>query len=91
MRIKHKGLRRLAVGKTPIGIDPALLRKLNRILAALAVIRDPASLDNPGWQLHRLKGGRLAGHWSIRVTANWRVTFRFEDGEAVDVNFIDYH
>ena len=40
--------------------------------------------------LHPLKGDR-AGQWSVRVSGNWRVVFRFEDGEAVDVDLIDYH
>ncbi len=43
-----------------------------------------------GFRLHPLKGHR-AGQWSVRVSGNWRVVFRFEDGEAVDVDMIDYH
>ena len=58
-------------------------------LIAAAATR-PGELDNPAWRLHPLKGD-LDGHWSIRVTNNWRVTFRFEEGEAVDLNLIDYH
>ena len=46
--------------------------------------------DAPGFRLHPLKGDR-AGQWSVRVSGNWRVVFRFEDGEAVDVDLIDYH
>ena len=42
------------------------------------------------FRLHPLKGGR-AGQWSVRVSGNWRVVFRFEDGEAVDVDLVDYH
>ena len=44
----------------------------------------------PGFRLHPLKGDR-AGQWSVRVSANWRVVFRFDDGEVVDVDLIDYH
>ena len=91
MRIKHKGLRQLAEGGTPRRIDSALWRKLRRILAALQAAREVSELNNPGWRLHKLKGGALAGYWSVRVTANWRVVFRFMNGEAVDVDFIDYH
>ena len=91
MKIKHKGLRQLAAGGTPKRIDSALWRKLRRILAALQAARDPSELNNPGWRLHRLKGGGRAGYWSVRVTANWRVVFRFENGEAIGVDFIDYH
>ncbi len=42
------------------------------------------------FRLHPLKGDR-AGQWSVRVSGNWRVVFRFEDGEAVEVDLIDYH
>ena len=44
----------------------------------------------PGYRLHALSGN-LLGYWSIRVTGNWRMVFRFEDGEAHDVDLIDYH
>jgi len=47
-------------------------------------------MNLPGFRLHGLKGP-LEGHWSVRVSGNWRVTFRFEDGAAVDVNYLDYH
>ena len=42
------------------------------------------------FRLHPLKGDR-AGQWSVRFSDNWRVVFRFEDGEAVDADLIDYH
>ena len=51
---------------------------------------NPKSADAPGFRLHPLKGDR-AGQWSVRVSGNWRVVFRFEDGEAVDVDLVDYH
>ena len=44
----------------------------------------------PGWRLHQLKGD-LAGCWSLTVTRNWRLTFRFEDGDAHDLDLLDYH
>ena len=44
----------------------------------------------PGFRLHELKGS-LKGHWAVSVSGNWRVTFRFEDGAAVDVDYLDYH
>ena len=47
-------------------------------------------MDLPGLQLHQLTGNRR-GVWAVRVSGNWRLTFRFEDGEAVDVNLEDYH
>jgi proteic killer suppression protein len=47
-------------------------------------------MDLPGFRLHPLRGG-LAGFWAVTVRANWRVTFRFEGGNAYDVDLVDYH
>ena len=47
-------------------------------------------MNRPGYRLHALKGNQR-GLWSVRVSGNWRIVFRFLDGEAVDVNLIDYH
>lgn len=47
-------------------------------------------MDLPGFRLHSLKGDRT-GQWSVSVTANWRIVFRIADGEAVDVDLVDYH
>jgi len=47
-------------------------------------------MDLPGFRLHPLKG-ELKGSWAVTVRANWRVVFRFADGEALDVDYIDYH
>ena len=47
-------------------------------------------MDAPEYRLHPLKGDRL-GRWSVGVSGNWRIMFRFEDFEAVDVDLIDYH
>ncbi len=47
-------------------------------------------MDLPGFRLHRLKGN-LKGHCAVSISGNWRVTFRFEDGHAVDVDYLDYH
>ena len=50
----------------------------------------PGNADAPGFRLHPLKGDR-AGQWSVRVSGNWRVVFRFEGGEAVEMDLVDYH
>ncbi|HEY5597812.1 MAG TPA: type II toxin-antitoxin system RelE/ParE family toxin [Kiloniellales bacterium] len=63
--------------------------KLERILAALDRSSGPAGMDLPGFRLHPLKGA-LRGRHSVSVSGNWRVTFRFEDGHAVDVDYVDY-
>ena len=64
--------------------------KAENILAVLNRARVPADMDLPGFRLHQLKGDRK-GFWSVTVRANWRVTFRFENGRAYDVDLTDYH
>ena len=64
--------------------------KLLRILTALDRSSSPAGMDIPGFRLHPLKG-RMQGHFAVSVSSNWRVTFRFDDGHAVDVDYVDYH
>ena len=62
------------------------MAKLLRILAALDRISSPAGIDIPGFRLHPLKD-RMQGHYAVSVSSNWRVTFRFDDGHAVDVDY----
>ena len=59
-------------------------------LSVLAAAAEPGALNLPGYRLHALKGD-LAGWWSIRVTGKWCLICRFKDGEAVDVDLVDYH
>ena len=69
---------------------PAHVGKLRDILAALDLSQGPEGMNLPGFRLHELKGsGR--GQWAVSVSGNWRVTFRFEDGSAIDVEYLDYH
>lgn len=93
MRIRHKGLRRFALAGDYRGLPKPWAGKIKRILGVLETARGPEDLLTlpGGFRPHRLKGGRLAGHWSLRVTANWRIAFRFEGSETVDVDLIDYH
>ena len=64
--------------------------KVRDILARLNASFGPEDMDLPGFRLHRLKGA-YAGFWAVTVRANWRVIFRFQDGHAVDVDYLDYH
>ena len=64
--------------------------RIRRILTALQDARSPRNMDFPGWRLHPLKGDR-EGQWSVRVSGNRRIVFRFEGGEAVDIDLVDYH
>ncbi len=74
----------------PARLPAAFVSRLRRILFRLQEADHPRSADAPGFRLHPLKGDR-SGEWSVRVSGNWRVVFRFESGEAVDVDLIDYH
>jgi proteic killer suppression protein len=47
-------------------------------------------MNLPGLALHTLKG-KLGGHCAVSVSGNWRVIFRFEGRDAVDVDYLDYH
>ena len=60
------------------------------ILARLNASSAPGDMDLPGFRLHGLKGDR-AGFWAVTVRANWRIVFRFEDVQAMDVDYLDYH
>ena len=71
-------------------MEPKHVQKLKDILAALDLSRTPKDMDLPGFGLHELKG-RQKGRYAVSVSGNWRVTFRFEDGSAVDVDYVDYH
>ena len=69
---------------------PNHVRKLVRILAVLDQSQKPQDMNIPGFRLHPLSG-ELSGHYAVSVSGNWRVTFRFEDGHVVDVDYTDYH
>ena len=87
---RHRGLKALYNGRTVRRVASEHVRKLTDILAALDRSRGPEGMDLPGFRIHELKG-RLKGHYAVSVSGNWRVTFRFEDGSAVDVDYVDYH
>jgi proteic killer suppression protein len=85
---RHRGLKALYEGRTAGRVAPGHVDKLRDILAVLDRSRTAQDMDLPGLRLHALKGV-LKGHYS--VSGNWRVTFRFEEGHAVDVDYRDYH
>ena len=67
-----------------------MVERIRDILALLDVAVEPDHLARPSLKLHPLKG-KLQGWWAVTVRANWRIVFRFEAGNAYDVDFIDYH
>ncbi|MDE0096071.1 MAG: type II toxin-antitoxin system RelE/ParE family toxin [Gammaproteobacteria bacterium] len=87
---RHRGLRRLYEHGDASKVSPDLVNRITLALADLDVARGPSDLDLPGYRLHPLKGD-LKGYWSISVSGNWRITFRFEDGDTFDVSLTDYH
>ena len=87
---RHKGLKRLFVEDDRSKLDPQDADKIARILARLSQSRAPQDMAVPGFRLHPLKGKRQ-GHWAVTVRANWRIIFRFDGEDAVDVDLIDYH
>ena len=88
---RHKGLRRLYEEAQSSGINADQAEKLTDILAALDAADEPSDVGLfPGWRLHALKGD-MKGFWSVTVSGNWRLIFRIENGDAFDVNLIDYH
>lgn len=87
---RHRGLKKLYVGKTQPHVDPAHVEKLKNILTELDHRNGPEGMNLPGFQLHRLKG-QPKERYAVSVSGNWRVTFQFESGMAIDVNYCDYH
>jgi proteic killer suppression protein len=68
-----------------------MVEKVSDILLAIEEAGHPDEVGLfPGWRLHPLKG-ELKGFWSVTVSGNWRVIFRFEKGDAFDLDFVDYH
>lgn len=88
--IRHKGLKRLYEEDDRRGVIAEHADKLRRILARLDAAKAVSDMDLPGYRLHALKGEWL-GFYAVTVRANWRVVFRFEQGEASDVDCVDYH
>jgi toxin HigB-1 len=87
---RHKGLKRLFEKDNPSGVRTDQVSRIRDVLAHLDRAQWPADLDLPGYRLHALKGD-LKGYWSVTISGNWRIIFRFEDGSAFDVDLMDYH
>jgi proteic killer suppression protein len=87
---KHKGLKDFFLTGSKKGIRPDMADRLRRRLDVLTASDSLKALGLPGFKLHPLTGDRK-GVYSIKVTGNWRITFRFSDGEAREVDLEDYH
>ena len=87
---RHRGLKRLYEQDDPSRVAAFLANRIAVVLADLDDANKPRDIDLPGYRLHPLKG-QMRGLWSISVSGNWRITFRFEDGDVHDVDLVDYH
>jgi proteic killer suppression protein len=87
---RHKGLELLYTSGSKRGVQASHAPKLLRILSVLDVAQAPEDLALPSFRTHALKGAS-AGHWSVWVNGNWRVTFRFIDGDVELVDYQDYY
>jgi proteic killer suppression protein len=90
VKIKHAGLRRFWETEQTKGLNPVWIEKFRRILFALDLAANPTDMDFPGFRLHALKR-ELAGFYAVDVSGNWRIIFRFEEGNTTDIDLIDYH
>jgi toxin HigB-1 len=88
---RHKGLQRFFRTGAVSGIQAKHAARLRIQLTALDSAKQPQDMNAPGWKLHPLKGRELKDHWSIWVSGNWRLTFKFEGKDAVLVDYQDYH
>ena len=90
LKFRSRKLKKLYEKDDPSGVDPSHLRKIGQQLTALDAAEKPGDMAMPGWALHRLRGNRT-GEWSVHVSGNWVITFRFDGTNATDVNYEDYH
>lgn len=87
---RHKGLKYLYERDDARGVIAEHARKLRDILARLDAAAEISDMNLPGFRLHPLKGD-WEGYWAVTVRADWRVVFRMVDGDAFDLDCVDYH
>jgi proteic killer suppression protein len=88
--IRHKGLERLYEDDDVSRLAPDMVKRIRLILSTLDAAQTVEAMNQPTFRLHALKGDRK-GLWAVTVRANWRIVFRFRDGNAFDVDLVDYH
>jgi proteic killer suppression protein len=87
---RHSGIEKFFRTGSKAGIQPKHAAKLSIQLFALNRAKSSQDMKAPGWDLHALTGD-LRGHWAIKASGNWRLTFSFEGEDAVLVDYQDYH
>ena len=88
--VRHRGLKRAYDRGDFSKVRPDQAKRIAIALADLDAARKVSDLNLPGYRLHPLKGS-FKRYWGISISGNWRIVFRFEDGDAYDVDLIDYH
>ena len=88
--IQHKGIRLLWEKDNASKLPSVQIIKIKMILTLLDNAVNVQDMNFPGSDLHPLKGD-LAGFWSVKVNGNYRLIFRFENENAFDLDYIDYH
>jgi len=87
---RHRGIERFFTTGSKSGIQPKHSRRLRLQLATLDAAKRAADMNLPGWRWHALSGN-LDGHWAVWVDENFRLTFSFEDADAILIDYGDYH
>ncbi|MHA1565507.1 MAG: type II toxin-antitoxin system RelE/ParE family toxin [Alphaproteobacteria bacterium] len=87
---RHRGLKRLHQRNDASRLPSNMVTRIEKILSVIDTANSIEEINLPSFRLHRLSGDRK-GLWAVTVRANWRITFRFDNGQADDINFVDYH
>ncbi len=88
---RHKGLKAFFLTGSTAGIQAAHAPRLAAMLRRLNETTNAQGMNLPGWGLHPLKGREFKGHFSVWVSGNWRLTFSFENADAILLDYLDYH
>ena len=89
-KFKHSGLEKYFLRGTKAGIQAKHINRVRLILGRLHAAIKPQDMNLPGLELHELRG-RRKGTWAVKVSGNWRISFKFDGVDAIDVNYEDYH
>jgi len=87
---RHKGLKKLFETGNTSGVHQDHVDRIRRILALLETASSTEDMDLPGLKLHQLRGKRK-GTWAVAISGNWRITFKFNKGDVIGVDYEDYH
>ena len=90
LSIRHKGVKSLYESGDAAKLPSENVAKITLILTRLGAVKKPQEMNYPGSDFHQLKG-TLQDFYSVKVRANWKIVFRFDGEDVVDVDYLDYH